>query len=689
VKVVIVYNRDSKNVINLFGQPNRELVGMGQIRRITDALRAGGHQTMALEADKDLIRRLEEFMPRVVKGERPGMVFNVSYGIQGQARYTHVPSILEMMGMPYVASGPLAHSLALDKVVTKVILVQHGLSTPEFAVLETPDTPLPDLPFPLIVKPKHEAVSFGIRVVRSQEELKGAAATIFDMFGQAVLVERYIDGREVNVGLLGNGPPDALPPVELAFGDTGDKVYSYEDKSGKSGREIRLLCPAPIGEELTEKAKSLAKRAFSVLGCSDCARVDMRLDDQGRLYILEVNSLPSLGAHGSYVYAAAEAGLDFPALVNRLVEVASARYFGTPSPPHIPAEAGDPEVSVFSYLTERRDQLERRLRDWCRTPSRTEDPIGLEGAAREMERVFRNVAMKPVAELTDERSITTWETNAGIEDGTLLVAHLDVPLGRETLLQSYRREPEWLYGEGVASSRAALVMIEFSLRALRQLRVLRKRRLGVVLYMDEGRDCRYSSKIMRNAMAKARHVLVLRPGGVGGAIYQQRRGQRRYRFIAEGTPSRSGKATKRTEVLVWFAEKLQAIARLSLRKERVSVSFMDLRTEGFPMLAPHRLEASVLLSYADSNKANQTEEAIRLLLGRGGPRWEFEIISDRPPLQDRTVWPSVAGLAPPSAGVLCGLGPVARDLQTPTEAIQRLSLVQRTLLLGEFLLNQP
>ena len=75
-------------------------------------------------------------MPRVVKGERPGMVFNVSYGIQGQARYTHVPSILEMMGIPYVASGPLAHSLALDKVVTKVILVQQGLPTPEFAVLE-------------------------------------------------------------------------------------------------------------------------------------------------------------------------------------------------------------------------------------------------------------------------------------------------------------------------------------------------------------------------------------------------------------------------------------------------------------------------------------------------------------------------------------------------------------------------
>ncbi|MFQ6047675.1 MAG: D-alanine--D-alanine ligase, partial [Gemmatimonadales bacterium] len=81
-------------VINLFGMPNREKIGRKTIKRLTDALKKGGHQVIALEGDKDLVERLEEFMPRVVHGERPGMVFNVSYGIQGQARYTHVPSIL-------------------------------------------------------------------------------------------------------------------------------------------------------------------------------------------------------------------------------------------------------------------------------------------------------------------------------------------------------------------------------------------------------------------------------------------------------------------------------------------------------------------------------------------------------------------------------------------------------------------
>lgn len=140
MKVAIVYNRDSKRVINLFGVPNQEHYGLKSIERITRALEAGGHQVKAFEGDKDLIDNLEEFMPKVVKGERPGMVFNLSYGIQGQARYTHVPGMLEMIGLPYVGSGPLAHSLALDKVVSKMIFRQHGISTPDFAVLDNPDS---------------------------------------------------------------------------------------------------------------------------------------------------------------------------------------------------------------------------------------------------------------------------------------------------------------------------------------------------------------------------------------------------------------------------------------------------------------------------------------------------------------------------------------------------------------------
>ena len=236
-KIAVVYSRDSKSVINLFGMPNREKIGLMTIKRLVDALKKGGHQIVSMEADKDLVDRLEDFMPQVLQGERPGMVFNVSYGLQGQARYTHVPSILEMVGIPYVASGPLGHSLALDKVVTKMVLRQRNIPTPDFAILDTPQAELPpDLSYPMIVKPKNESVSFGLAVVQDEGDLRRAAGVIFNEFRQPVLAEQYIEGREINVGLLGNDPVEAFAPVLLDFGE-GAQIYTYEDKTRSSGRD--------------------------------------------------------------------------------------------------------------------------------------------------------------------------------------------------------------------------------------------------------------------------------------------------------------------------------------------------------------------------------------------------------------------------------------------------------------------
>ena len=171
------------------------------------------------------------------------------------------------------------------------------------------DYSLPELPYPMIVKPRNESVSFGLKVVPDEEKLRAAAQVIFDEYQQPVLVEQYIEGREINVGLLGNNPPEAFPPVQLDFGE-GPAVYSYEDKTGRSGRSIGHVCPAPIGDELTRRAQEIAIGSFQALGLNDCARVDMRLDGDGNLYILEINSLPSLGEHGSYLIGAAHVGLD-------------------------------------------------------------------------------------------------------------------------------------------------------------------------------------------------------------------------------------------------------------------------------------------------------------------------------------------------------------------------------------------
>jgi D-alanine-D-alanine ligase len=708
VKIAIAYNRESLNVINLFGMPNKEKIGLRTIKRVSDALRQGGHQVIAVEADKDLVDRLEEFMPRVVKGERPGMVFNVSYGIQGQARYTHVPGILEMLGVPYVGSGPLAHSLSLDKVVTKMILHQNDLPTPEFHVLDAPDGALPELDYPMIVKPKNEAVSFGLKVVHDEAALRQASAMIFEEYGQSVLVERYVEGREVNVGLMGNGPPEALPPVELVFGE-GPAIYTYEDKKGTSGRQISHRCPAEIGEELNQRAQELAIRAFTVLGCADCARVDMRLDDEGALYILEVNSLPSLGEHGSYLVGAKQIGLDFAGVVNRLVEEASTRYFGTPEPPQLDVPKS-PSTQIFSYVTQHRDVMEKRLRDLSQYVSHTNDPIGMQAAVRRADRTLVEIGLKPVPELTDERSAWVWETARGMEGGDLLIAQLDVPTTHESQTPVFRKEPEWLYGDGIGSARAPLVMLETALRAVRSVRRLRQRSLSVLLYTDEGRDARYSAQRTRMASERARRVLVLRPGNVGDAILTQRRGQRKYRFRAVGEPRKPGRVSKSPELLRWVWGRLEEFSALSDRGRRISVSTIDIRPETLPMLLPHRVTCQLLVTYPKADVADEIEAQMREHLGRRGPKWELELMSDRPPMGERranvglaraleriaqrweiplkresSVWPSVAGLVGGKTACVCGLGPVARDLGTPQEAVQRISLVQRTLLLADYL----
>lgn len=711
MKIAIVYNRDSKNVVNLFGIPNRERIGKQTIKQIVDALKSHKHRVQAFEGDKDLIDHLEEFMPRVLKGERPGLVFNVSYGIQGQARYAHVPSILEMVGIPYVGSGPLAHGLALDKVVAKMIFQQHDLPTPDFTVVHSwEDCRKVDLPYPLIVKPKNEAVSFGIKIVHNKEELVEAADMIFQTFQQPVLVEHFIAGREINVGLIGNNPPETFSPVELLLGKDGPPIYTYQDKTHKSGRHIELKCPAPIDEKLTQRAQELSRRAFEALGCYDCARVDMRLDSNGNLFLLEVNSLPSLGESSSYITGAQQMGLDFGALVNRLVDVASARYFGTPRPMDLTTKQADSGQLIASFLTQRRDDIEKRLKTWTNLHSRTHDLVGIQEVIRRISEGFKEIGLKQADDFTDGKIVWTWETQVGFAGGTLIIGHADVPLGYDVTVQEYRRTPEWLYGEGIGLSRGPLVMLEFALKALKSLRRLRSLPIGVLYYSDEGRDCSQSAEIIRAASGQAKQVLVLKPGGLQNKVVTQRRGWRRYYLHVEDNPARLGQLRKKPEVVQWLSGKLDALSNLSSKEERLALAVGDLHTKSFQMLLPHAVDVTLILSYGEETVADNAERQMKEILGKEGFKWDLKLLSDRPPMVKRaanqrlaeslaevavqwdipfgresSLWPSVCGLVPSSVAAVCGLGPVAKDLYTPRETVERISLLQRTLLLAEFL----
>lgn len=240
--------------------------------------------------------------------------------------------MLEMAGVPYTGADPLGHAVSLDKVTAKVLLRDAGIATPAFAVLRAPGESADELRYPLVVKPRHESTSCGLHLVNTPSRLEEAVASVVADYQQEALVEEYVDGREVCIGVLGNEPPILLPPVELDFGARGLRLMTWEDKYHRRVDEPKKICPAALSADQVELVNTLARETFRACHARDYARVDIRFDAAGNPNVLEINSMASLGLGGSYVHAACSAGLSFDELVGRIVDAAYRRYFGVCAP---------------------------------------------------------------------------------------------------------------------------------------------------------------------------------------------------------------------------------------------------------------------------------------------------------------------------------------------------------------------
>ncbi len=327
MKVAVVFNRDRKGTINVFGMQNKEWYPEETIKKVINALRTGGHSVEEIPADRFLLAKLNQFLPKLSKRRPNGIVLNLALGVQGKCRYTHVPAMLELAGIPYTGSNPMGHTLAQDKVVAKQILMASNIPTPNYRVYMAPELDAPYLNFPVIVKPRGEAGSFGLKVVRDEPSLKDAVSEIIKEYKQPALAEEFIEGREVNVGILGNSPAQALPVLELVFEKTQDNIYDHETKFHLSrGKKVNKVCPAELPKETAAYIQKLAVRTFEVLNIYDYGRVDFRLDRYNQPYILEMNSMASLNPTSSFVTAAREAGYAYNKLVNQIIEVAIQRY---------------------------------------------------------------------------------------------------------------------------------------------------------------------------------------------------------------------------------------------------------------------------------------------------------------------------------------------------------------------------
>lgn len=337
MKVAVVHNRDTSGVINHFGQLCPEKYGEKAIVAVVGALQRAGHDVLLCEGDKTLLGVLEQFMPPDEQGQPTGVAFNMAYGLQGNCRYTHVPAMLEMAGVPYTGSGPLGHALALDKVITKDLLRQAGIPTPNYCIMKRNKDRAEGVRFPVIVKPRHESTSFGLRLVTEPAALPDAVDAIVRQYQQDALVEEYIDGREVCVALLGNGDEvQVLPLVEQDFGDRPVRLMTWEDKAHKGTVEPQKICPANVSGQLADRLREISLATFRACHCLDYARVDLRIDAEENPYVLEINSMASLGPTGSYVLAARMAGYRMDGLIHRIVEVTRSRYRrqGVTAPEH-------------------------------------------------------------------------------------------------------------------------------------------------------------------------------------------------------------------------------------------------------------------------------------------------------------------------------------------------------------------
>jgi D-alanine-D-alanine ligase len=288
------------------------------IEAIRQALESYGHVVVPIEATAEL--------PRQLMDSPVDLVFNIAEGVEGRNREAAVPALCELMGIPYTGSDAATLSVALDKALSKKVLRQHGILTPEFQLMETGRERLsPKLVFPLIVKPNQEGSSKGVSahasVVDDEVSLRAVVRDLLEKYRQPALVEHYVAGREFTVGLLGDKRPRVLPAMEILFLDKNNPrpVYDYQIKQ-EWEKHVYYQCPAQLSPSEVKAIERVARDTFEALDCRDVARVDLRMDEGGNFYVLEVNPLPGLTPEYSDLCLIAKAAnIDYRSLIGEIL----------------------------------------------------------------------------------------------------------------------------------------------------------------------------------------------------------------------------------------------------------------------------------------------------------------------------------------------------------------------------------
>ena len=298
-----------------------------QARRLVDALREQGFKVKVLEGDKTLLDTLTRFLPPNPRHGTPGgIVFNLSTGVQGEGRFSHVPAMLEMAGIPYTGPDPLAYAHLADRLALMTLLREAAVPVPRNVLVSDPTEGV-DVEFPAAARPQFE-LDVKRTVVRNRRMLRNAVRENRRSYGQSTVVEEIIRGREIDVALLGNDTIECLPLLECSSGNGGK------------------TCPVPLGEAIADRIRSCARAAYRAAGCRDYALIRIRVSHFDDPVVIDVKCVDLFARRGSFVTAADAAGYTFATLLRRIVSEAARRYVGRPK-----AEPQAPDTdSVMSLV---------------------------------------------------------------------------------------------------------------------------------------------------------------------------------------------------------------------------------------------------------------------------------------------------------------------------------------------------
>jgi len=347
MQISILYNHDHDALDFDPGRAAREDV-VRMAAALGGALTSKSHQVELVAVGRRPFHDLEHTLQYP-----PDVAINLCESIWGDARgESVVPMLLELAGIPYTGSTALSLLLALHKPKAKELLRARGLPTPEWSLVEnSAQLSAVDMAFPLIVKPSREDGSCGVHaqsVVRDERALERAVREVLGAFKQPALVERYIEGREIGVALLGN-PPQPLPLSEIDFSALPPGLPPIVTYAGKwDERSLEYLATPSVASSLdgaaAARAVEVACAAFAALECRDYGRVDLRVDASGQPYVIDINANCDLSPDAGFARAAHRAGLAYPELAESLVHIARSRHGAAPAasprPPAPLADAG-------------------------------------------------------------------------------------------------------------------------------------------------------------------------------------------------------------------------------------------------------------------------------------------------------------------------------------------------------------